>query len=231
MAKALVKKRGPHDSSCHLNNPSVDEKLRKSCSCGNNPLNEADFIRMRVPRHLWEATLAKVPESVRESVAGYLRNIRKAKDGGGSLLVYGKPGVGKTGVAVVVLKEARAWGYTTYTTTTAELREAIRAHTTYDYETSVYSWCQTVDFLVLDDVSSTDATEKFFTLSDIRGLLLSRQDRGLITLVTSAWGVPAWRDAKCADFAEALYKSCIALEVTGADLRKEAVKAKNEFLK
>jgi DNA replication protein DnaC len=194
-------------------------------------LNEADFVRMRLPRHLWDASIGGVPESVRDSVANYLKNICKAKSSGGSLLFHGKPGRGKTGAGVVVLKEARTWGFSTYVTTTSELREAVRAHTTFDYESSVYEWCRTVDFLLLDDVGETDVTEKFFTLNDIRGLLLNRQDRGLITVVTSARDVNAWRIAKCDAFADALYKACICIEVTGADLRKEAIKIKNELLK
>jgi len=231
MSKALSKKRGPHDPECTLNNPNALKELRRSCSCKNNPLSEADFIRMRIPKHLWEATLDKVPTIVREAVSNYLKNIQKAKDTGGSLLLHGKPGVGKTGVGVVVLKEARAWGYTTYTTTTSDLREAVRAHTTYDYESSVYDWCRAVDFLLLDDVNETDATEKFFTLNDLRGLILSRQDRGLITIITSVRDVPTWRAAKCDAFAEALYKSCLSLEVAGTDLRKEAIKLKTDLLK
>src|SRR3990170_96203 len=101
MAKPLPKKRHPHTPSCTLNNPKVDAVLQKSCTCGGNPLDAEDFLRIRLPRHLWGAEVAGVPPDVREKVANYLKNILKAKEGGGSLFLYGKPGVGKTGVGAV----------------------------------------------------------------------------------------------------------------------------------
>jgi DNA replication protein DnaC len=231
MAKALSKQRAPHTAECSLNNPKAEKELRRSCNCGNNPLNEADFTRMRIPRHLWGASLGGVPVSVRESIANYLKNICKAKASGGSLLLHGVPGVGKTGTGVVVLKEARTWGFSTYATTSSELREAVRAHTTFDYESSVYEWCRTVDFLLLDDLGKTDAAEKFFTLNDIRGLILSRQDRGLITIITSTLDVNAWRLSGCDSFADALYTACLPLEITGDDLRDAAIETKAKLFK
>ena len=231
MAKPLPKKRHPHTPDCNLNNPKVEKVLRSSCTCGGNPLDADDFSRIGLPRHLWGADISKVPSDVREKVSNYLKNLLKAKESGGSLFLYGKPGVGKTGTGAVVLKEARAWGFTAYAITLADLREAVRAHASFDFEASIYERCRSVDFLLLDDVRETDIAEKFFTLNDTRGLLLSRQDRGLVTVVTSVLDLQAWRKLDCAALADALYKSCITLEVTGPDLRKAVVAAKNELLK
>lgn len=193
-------------------------------------LDRDDFVRINLPRPLWGADLAGVPESVRAGVTKFLGHIKEVKTKGYSLYVCGSKGAGKSGVGALVLKEARSWGFTAYAIAVPDLRDAVRAHTAFDFESSVFDRCRTVDFLLLDDLRLTDITEKFFTINDIRNLVISRFDRGLITVITSPVLPSAWRDSNCELISDAVLKACATLEVVGEDRHAASVQSKNEFL-
>lgn len=193
-------------------------------------LDNEDFMRINLPRPLWSVNLAGVPEQVRPAVAKFVGHIKEVKTKGYSLYICGSKGAGKSGVASLILKEARSWGFTAYAVTVSDLRDAVRAHTAFDYETSVFDRCRTVDFLLLDDLRLTDIGEKFFTINDIRNLILSRFDRGLITVITSMVGPSDWRGNNCEMVSDAIVKACATLEVVGDDRHAASVASKNEFL-
>jgi len=250
MANPLFKKRCPHDPNCTLKKPPewfksrfvkdietgkdtcfpLDPNLSKHCTCGNNPLDAEDFVRMRLPRQFWKASLGKVTEGVREQVSNYARKIQEAKDRAISLYICGSSGVGKSGIGVVLLKEARAWGYTAYCTNTTDLRAAVTARDEFDAEGPVMNWCRSVDFLLLDDLQKADASQNYgsLSISDIRNLVVSRHDRGLVTFVTSQIGLREWESLH-EPMINALEKSCVILTVTGSNRHSENQEDKTDI--
>ena len=235
MANPLSKRRMPHtpwnpkattreEQGCGLNAPDEPDprrpgKLReKFCTCGNNPVGPEDFVRINLPKAYWNATLDHVPESVRTNVAKFLERICEApKEGAGGYL-YGFKGVGKTGIGALIVTEARAWGFTAYCITTSALREAVKERKPFDGEQSIWQRCQSVDFLLLDDLTNSDLDEKFnFSKNDIRNLICNRKDHGYVTIVTSRLS-PGELKERDSDFQYDLTKKClVGLKVEGPD--------------
>lgn len=193
-------------------------------------LDVDDYARIHLPRPVWDATLEGVPEGIRAGIAKYTTHIKEVKSRGYGLYLCGDRGVGKTGVASVILKTARSWGYTAYATSVTELREAIRNHEAFDSEASVYDRCRTVDFLLLDDLQQSDVGERFFGVNDIRNLITNRFDRGLITVITSLVSPKGWTGA-AEPIQNALVKSCSFLKVEGPDRHMANLDKRNEFLR
>ena len=226
MANPLPKKRCPHTPECtfgksvewlkeHMKPEDFHESRGSYCSCGNNPLGPEDYARMHLERELWDSDLSQVTADVREPTRKYLERIKTAKERRIGLYIFGDTGVGKSGVAAVVLKEARAWGYTAYATTVFDLREAVRARAALDHEDSVFGWCRKVDFLLLDDLRLSDIAEKFYTINDIRNLILGRHAEGLVTLITSPVPPSQWKPSGADGVYGAIEKTCAIISVTG----------------
>lgn len=232
MANPLPKKRCAHATfwkpdepdpkkrGCMLNAPDVmDPKTgkpkEKFCTCGNNPLAMKDFIRMNLPRALWSATMEGVTPSVKPAAEKYASQIIEARRKGAGAYIYGPMGVGKSGLAAALSKEASAWGFTVYCSSVSELREAVRAKRSFDPQMSVFDRCRSVDFLFLDDLQLQDATEHFFSLAEIRNMIVNRRDGLLVTLVTSRVYPNEWSKDPNKWFFNELGRSLATLEVKG----------------
>lgn len=222
MANPLVRKRGLHLDTCKTKQPR--------CTCGYNPLDEEDFARMHLPLELWGASKEALSPKIKVPIEKFSDRILEVKEKNVGLFLFGKVGTGKTGSACIVLKEARAWGFTAYAISVTELREAVRTYAAFDNESSIMDRARNVDFLLLDDLRPEDVVEKFFTINDIRNLIVSRHDRGLPTVITSLLDPMAWGKLAPGILA-AIEKCCATQEVEGPDRHKITAKAKNEFLK
>lgn len=148
-------------------------------------LVRADLERMNLPEEFWHAKVQGVSAAVRPALEKYLRRVDEMVKTGAGLMVCGAPGVGKTGVAALVLKEARARGYTAMFCRLWELREMLRSRMEFDAEMSVAERVREVDALVLDDLCAQDMTAKFFTPAEIVSLVKYRASRRRVTLVTT----------------------------------------------
>lgn len=210
-----------HIEVCHVN---------KVCTCMANPLDEEDFTRMNLPKSLWDVALEGITEPAREAIKNFSGKIQKAYENGVGLYISGERGRGKTSAAIVALKEARAWGFPGYCISVSQLRDAIRAHASFDAESLVADRCRTVDFLLLDDLRAQDVDEKFFTINDVRNLIVNRYDSGLPTLVTSSVAPTEWGKLST-QIQEAVDKCCAVLTVTGKDRSKEGPQDKKSYLK
>ena len=222
MAKPLVRKRGTHTDTCPTKKPK--------CDCGCNPLDDEDFARMHLPVELWSASKEGLSPKIRDPIEKFCGRILEVKSKNVGLFLYGKGGSGKTGAASVVLKEARAWGFTAYAASVTVLREAVRTYAAFDNESSIIDRARSVDFFLLDDLRAEDAQEKFFTINDVRNLIVSRHDRGLPTLITSLLAPIAW--GKLAPGILAAIDKCCAVQlVEGPDRHEAAQRFKSTFLK
>jgi len=185
---------------------------------------------MHLPLELWCSSKALLTASVLVPITKFSEKILEVKEKNVGLFLHGDVGSGKTGAACVVLKEARAWGFTAYAISVTELRDAVRTYAAFDSESTIMDRARNVDFLLLDDLREEDATEKIFGINDIRNLIVSRHDRGLPTIITSLLGPMAW--SKLAPGVAAAAEKCCAVQKVVGDNRHEVTaKAKNEFLK
>ena len=112
------------------------------------PLGIPDFERMNLPQAYWRAKVQNVAEEVRPLVARYLLKMDQMVENGVGMIVLGEPGVGKTGIAALVAKEARSRGYVVMFTSVWELRELIRAKVRFDDELSMMQRAADVPVLI-----------------------------------------------------------------------------------
>lgn len=149
------------------------------------PLKEPDFERMNLPREFWRAKVSGVQESVRHTVERYLLRIREMREKGIGLFVHGESGVGKTSVAALAAKEARARGYTVLFVGVWELREMMRSHVMFEENISIQDRCRDVDFLVLDALGPEDADETWVNARFLSDLVNYRRSYRRVTIITS----------------------------------------------
>ena len=184
--------------------------------CLRRFLGQIDLERMNLPEDLWEVKLQCVSDGARTPTKSYLRRIDEAVTNGAGLVVYGGQGVGKTAIAALIAKEARSRGYTALFSRVWELREMIRSRVDYDADSSMAERARAVDVLVLDDLRSEDANEKFFTLSEVVQLVRYRASRRKVTVITTRM-MPS--DLSKAPM-DAISDMLLQFPVEGPDLRK-----------
>lgn len=180
----------------------------------------ADFERMNLPERYWRAKIQGVPESVRPAVERYLFRIDEHVARGTGLFVLGAAGVGKTAIAALVAKEARARGHTVFFTTVWELVASMRARAEFEDGVSIIDRCRDVDVLVVDDLSPDDTKDPFMGARGIEGLLVSRVERQRVTVITSK-SPPDELRATYRSLLEATQDSLVRLAVIGPNQREQ----------
>jgi DNA replication protein DnaC len=149
-------------------------------------LDDGDMERINLPKELWTADVAGVPASIKPNVEKYLANLWDALDKGTGLMLCGLNGVGKTGTAALILKAARAIGFSGYFTSLDELHKCVKDNVAYDDSFSVLQWCRKVDVLVLDGLNESDFTRPYpFPITELEALLTHRRDSALATILTT----------------------------------------------
>jgi DNA replication protein DnaC len=172
---------------------------------------------MNLPEDSWRVKIQEVPESVRATIESYLKRFDDMALKGAGLVLWGDPGVGKTGIAALVAKEARQRGYVVYFTTVYELRELTRSYIKFEEGQSILDRCREVDVLVLDGFEESDITEKDVNLRSVEDLLLYRGSKLKVSILTTGLA----RDHSKADnFYDAVATCAVPLKVEGADLRQ-----------
>lgn len=182
-----------------------------------------DLVRMNLPEEFWFAKVQRVSETVRSAVERYLRQINEAVSNGLGLMVCGPKGTGKTAVAALIAKEARSRGHTVLFCRIWELREMIRSRMSFDGDASMAERSRDVDVLILDDLRSEDAGEKFFTLSEITELVRYRASRHRVTIVTTRLDKQSLNQSPMSTFLDVL----VLFPVIGPDMhdrRKQDLK-------
>lgn len=182
-------------------------------------LSPVDLERMNLPEEFWRTKIFNVAESVRTKVERFLVNVDLHIESGLGMIVSGSSGVGKTGIASLVLKEARSRGYPVFFTTVWDLREAIRSRVPFDDETSMQERCFEVDVLVLDGLRGEDAKEQILGARALEEMVLSRSSRKKSTIVTTRLGQSELFE-KYPSFMEAVKGSLAFLHVEGPDMRE-----------
>lgn len=187
-------------------------------STGRRSLTAEDLVRINLPEDHWRAKIQDVQQSVRSAVENYLTNFDDMAQKGAGLWLRGSVGVGKTAIAALVAKEARARGYTAYFTTVFDLREAVRNKQMYDEALSVIDRCKDVDVLILDNFQTSDVGDMIVNLRFLEELLVGRGSRLKISVLTTRVARTDLKDQS--NFVSAVEGYLVGLTVTGEDLRK-----------
>ena len=182
-------------------------------------LGVTDFERMNLPHEFWRAVVQVVPESMRDIVTRYLVNTDAMVKRGAGMMLSGDPGVGKTGIAALVLKEARSRGYTAYFTSVWELRECVKTRIDFEDGKSVPHRCREVDVLVLDGLDEGDKKDFHFDARDIEHLIKYRGARRKVTVVTTRMS-PTELASSMSGLMIAAQGCMVPLRVIGEDLRQ-----------
>lgn len=182
-------------------------------------LTKSDLEWMNVPPEFWRARFDQVPESVRAVVERYVRRLPEMIERPTGLYLSGLAGVGKTGTAVVIAKEARSVGFPVYFAPVWELREDIKNRATTDGVTGVLARCREVDLLVLDGLRAEDAEAHFFGAREIEDLLSARAGRRRPTFLTSRVRLAELRAKGLGGAVSALEGTCVEVPVVGPNLR------------
>lgn len=181
-------------------------------------LTEDDLRRMNLPEDYWRVKIQSVSDKVRPTIENYLTRFEEMAEKGVGLILFGSAGVGKTGIACLVAKEARKRGFTGYFTTVYELREALRARIGFDEEQSVLERCREVDLLVLDGLAEEDLSELYVNLRSVQDLLAYRGSKLRVSILTTR--LPR-SHSKLQTFFEGLAAHMVPLHVDGPDMRKK----------
>ena len=182
-------------------------------------LTKEDLERMNLPPAFWRAKVETVPEAVNPQVVAYLAKLETVVAKAAGLLITGASGVGKTGIASLVLKEARACGYTGFFIPVWEFRESIRAKLQFDNDVTIYARAKEVDFLILDGLEKEDLKDPYFGTKHLGDLISLRGANNKITIVTTALD-PEFL-AELDGFLPKIKGCMVLFPVEGPDLRQE----------
>jgi len=177
---------------------------------------------MRIPRRFWESRASDIRGSVQEKILAYLKNMNSFLDEGVGLLVWGKNGVGKTGAAVVLAKEARRIGSSVLFVTAEGLRVAVLEKEDFD-GSPLMDRARTVDVLVLDDLGKEHSGQTGFTERMFEGLIRQRASARRTTIITSNMGVSALREHYKPSMMEVMKECVYPLRMDGESRRDGAL--------
>ena len=121
-AQALAPMRRPFDISQFKRDGRVKQGM--SPRRVRRALKARDLRRMSLPKAYWESHSRHIQDpAARKVFARYGQQIVDMVETAAGLFITGEQGVGKTGAATGVLKEAVRWGFSGYFVTHDELRE------------------------------------------------------------------------------------------------------------
>lgn len=185
-------------------------------------LTEVDIKRIHLGRAFWSATLKGIQDlKVRVIVESYLRKINEHINAGRGLVFTGASGVGKSGAAAVLAKDAVRWGYTAYITTHDELQEIRFEDHRFDDSLSVLDRIRMVDLLVLDDFDEDFIDDNKFGPKQLEKLIARRNtNRRASILTTRVSGHEFTNNPKLKSLWGRLQETTIGLTIEGKDLRR-----------
>lgn len=149
------------------------------------PPTPDQVIRMGLPSELINASIDNVQDSASPTIRNFCSNLISFLDKGVGLILVGGPGVGKSGCAAVLVREAWDATHSAYFVTVSDLRELIKGKVNYDAQTTVLERCRDVRLLVLDGLREEDSKDPFFDASSLAGLIEHRTQRNKSTIITT----------------------------------------------
>jgi len=152
-------------------------------------LTKEDMIRMRIPKRYWFVRFEDISDKGNKSARGfvkkYLDRITKMSKRGIGLCIWGRNGVGKTCVAVVIGREFRRTGKTVLFMSAAGLKRAVAGREWFDVGQTLWERAISVDLLILDDLGKGIVDSKGFGKRTLDELLRIRNGERLVTIITT----------------------------------------------
>ena len=196
------------------------------------PLTETDMGRMRIPKRYWSCAFDEISDDVSGGVADevspkglarrYLVKLDEMLDRGIGILLWGANGRGKTGVSVVVCKEARRRGYTVLFAECADLKRCVIDRVPFDDDQSVLERARSVDLLVLDDLGKGVQDRTGFGARLLDELIRHRNASQLSTIITTNMGFEQMDEELKKSTIHSLKECMVPAKIMGPDRRDEA---------
>lgn len=174
---------------------------------------------MRIPRRFWETSVDRIPESVREKVLNYVRDLDGNLDRGEGLLLCGKNGVGKTSACVFIAMEARRRGAPVLFITAESLRQSVLEKTVFADGMMMMDRARTVDVLLIDDLGKEHSGDTGFTERLFENLFRERSAARRTTLVTTNMSVKQLPERYKPSMLEVMKETVYPLQVKGESQR------------
>jgi len=173
---------------------------------------------MRIPRRFWESSASGIQGPTRDKLVAYMRDMDSFLDEGVGLLIWGKNGVGKTGAAVALAKEARRLGASVLFTTAEGLRGSVLEKAEFDGAPFIER-ARYVDVLVLDDLGKEHAGQTGFTERLLEDLIRKRSSEMRCTIITSNMGIAALRERYKPSMLEVMKETVYPIRMDGESRR------------
>jgi DNA replication protein DnaC len=152
-------------------------------------LNAEDMERIQLPELYWTASVDKIglADPGKEVFLRYLRQINDVVGKGYGLLLWGDNGVGKTGCAAIIAKEACRYGWSSMFIRVADLLAWETRKAMFDEEARVTIWerARGVELLVLDDLGKEVHDANGRSMKEIEEFLRDRISRKKSTIITT----------------------------------------------
>lgn len=194
------------------------------------PLTETDMGRMRIPRRFWDCAFDEIsnrpPETddavePRDLARRYMSKLDEMLSRGIGMLLWGDNGRGKTGLSVVVCKEARRRGYTVLFTECADLKRCVIDRVPFDDDQTMLERARSVDLLVLDDLGKGVQDRTGFGARMLDELIRHRNANQLSTVITTNMGMAALKEELKPSTMHSLKECVVPAKIEGPDRRDE----------
>lgn len=192
------------------------------------PLVSGDLERLGIPEAFWRVRVDGLPEPAVGALRAYVARVDALAPQGVGVAFQGPPGVGKTALASILLRELRPRGYSGLFLSAWDLREFSRTRAPFDSEQSYVERARAVDFLVLDNVTEADGSDPIFGKRQIEEMLTARAAAGRPSIVTTRLtdkelDAGPWRGLLTAG-------RLVGIPVAGPDLRAGTLRAAREMI-
>jgi len=185
-------------------------------------LKESDIKRMNLGRAYWYANYQGIQDQqTRKIVKNFCTKIVQMVKEGAGLAIMGDAGVGKSGAAAVICKEAVRWGFTARVVSHEELQELRFEDRPYDPNQSMMDRVRAVEMLVVDNLNEDFMEDRKFGPRELEKLIQRRQGNRLSTVLTTRLGTALWAaDNRLKSLWNLLKERTIGVQMEGDDLRQ-----------
>ena len=205
----------------------VEGKGAQPCKCQSDAKYQENMRNARIPKKFSNKFLDnfKTPTKKADEIVQFIQAwIDSYSPGGKGLFLVGDVGSGKTHIAVAILKELIARGFTGLYYNVVDLLKDIRATMSKDYQVSEYQILDetcNVDVLVLDDIGAEKTSD--WVLDRIYHIINKRYESQVTTIVTSNFNYDENEARVGKRIASRLKEMCIMVHFPFDDYRRQLV--------
>lgn len=187
-------------------------------------LTREDPVRSNLPKALWHTKVDGIQDpKVREVVRGYIENIQDRMTHGDGLIITGDEGVGKSGVAALIVKAAIRWNYSAYFITHGEMQLLLEKDREFADGMTILERVETVDLLVLDNFNNDLLNDKrfsAFSATDLEKIIARRVGDRRTTILTTRFSAANFREHdELIRLRSVMKESMVGIKIAGVDLR------------